>query len=136
MFKNPKSIKVLLITQAVVEIGLGIFPLFFPEFAATLSGGTLTEPEGILLSRVAGISLLSMGWLSWSMRNSLSSLLQRQVLQMFALFQTAVFSILLYGQYIGARGVAGWLGVVIHFSFALSFALLLMTHSSKNEGAA
>lgn len=133
MFKNANSIKALLTTQAVVEIGLGIFPLLFPHFAATLSGGILTEPEGVLLSRVAGASLLSMGWLSWSMRNSLPSLLQKQVLQMFGVFQVAVFVILLYGQLIGTRGAAGWLGVLIHFSFAASFVLVLCNYSDKDK---
>lgn len=132
MFNNSKSVKVLLITQAVVEIGLGIFPLFFPQTAAILSGGVLTEPEGMLLSRVAGASLICMGWLSWQMRNSSPLLIQKQVLQMFTLFQAAVFSILLYGQCIGARGAAGWLGVFIHFSFMVSFVLVLRKYSDKN----
>ncbi len=133
MFKNPHSIKVLLIVQAVVEIGLGIFPLFFPHFAASLSGSTLTEPEGILLSRIAGVSLVSMGWLSWTMRNSVKAVMQKQVLQMFALFQTLVLVVLLYGQYSGARGTAGWLAVCIHFSFAASFILVLLNYSGKTE---
>lgn len=135
MYKNSNAIKVLLVTQAIVEIGLGMFPLLFPHFAANLSGSTLTEPEGVLLSRVAGASLISMGWLSWMLRNSIKSVVQKQVLQMFALFQVAVFVILLYGQLIGARSTAGWLGVCIHFCFAVSFIGVLLRYTDKKESS-
>lgn len=132
MFKTPQSVKALLTTQAVVEIGLGMFPLFLPRLTAQRGGATLSEPEGVLLSMIAGVSLISMGWLSWVMRNSEQSTLQKLVLQMFALFQTLVFIVLLYGQLAQLRGVMGWVPVVIHGLFSVSFVLAVLNYKTGN----
>jgi hypothetical protein len=133
MFKTSGSVKALLITQGIVEMSLGLVPLLLPAVSASLAGSFLTEPEGYVLSRIAGASLISMGALSWAMRNSENSVLQHQVLSMFGLFQILVFTILLYGQLIDARGAAGWLAVCIHFIFAVSFSMVLRHYDVKKN---
>ena len=62
--------KYLLITVALFEAGTGLFLLFLPSVLLMLLFGLRHAlPETLLLGRLAGVALLSIGAASWLARN-------------------------------------------------------------------
>ncbi|PIW37256.1 MAG: hypothetical protein COW24_00960 [Candidatus Kerfeldbacteria bacterium CG15_BIG_FIL_POST_REV_8_21_14_020_45_12] len=96
----------------------------------------LLATQAVVTTRVAGASLISMSWLSWVIRNSDRSAMQKQIIQMFAIFQSLVFIILLHGQFVNLGGLTSWPPVFIHFSFAFSFVFAWKNYQNKTTETA
>jgi hypothetical protein len=109
-------LKKLLILAAVSEGLTGLILLVYPPIVTRLLFDSDIAGVGVLMSRLAGISLIALGVACWPERNMLR-----------ALFGMLTFGLLamLYLIYVGANGQAGillWPAVLVHAG--LSFLLV------------
>jgi hypothetical protein len=86
-----------LIVTALVEAGTGLALLVLPAVPISrLLGLSQAAPEALLIGRVAGAALLSIGVASWLARNDQRSLAQRGLLLGILIYNAAVPVLLAY----------------------------------------
>ena len=105
--------KRLLILAAVSEGLTGLVLLVYPPIVIRLLFGSEIAGTGVLMSRIAGISLIALGVACWPDRNRLR-----------AFFGMSTYSLLatLYLVYVGVNGAAGillWPLVVAHAGLSI-----------------
>jgi len=113
--------RTLLIVTAVIEAGTGLALAMSPSApVAMLLGSSLDTPTGLVVGRVAGAALLSLGIACWLARNDEQSRAAAGLLVAMLLYNTAVAAVLAYAG-IGLRltGVGIWPAVLLHAALAV-----------------
>jgi len=110
-------------TVIFVAIGLGIVAM--PTLMADITGAALSEPEGIQLSRLLGITVASLGILTWVTRDLGPSKYLAGVVATLAIWHgmdaaNMFFGILQHGK----TGLA-WAFPVIHSLVSIGFLAFL-----------
>ncbi len=105
--------KKLLVLAAVSEGLTGLILLLYPPVVIRLLFGSEVAGTGVLMSRIAGISLIALGVACWPDRNPLR-----------AFFGMSTYSLLatLYLVYVGVSGAAGillWPLVAAHAGLSI-----------------
>jgi len=113
--------RTLLIVTAVIEAGTGLALAMSPSApVAMLFGSSLDTPTGLVVGRVAGSALLSLGVACWLARNDEQSRAATGLIAAMLLYNTAVAAVLVYAG-IGLRltGVSIWPAVLLHAALAV-----------------
>lgn len=106
----------LLIVTAFIEVGAGLALLILPSGPlALLLGESVTAPEALLVGRLAGAALLSLGVASWLARADQEGPALSGLMTGILIYDGAAAALLGYAGF-GLRmaGVALWPAVVLH----------------------
>src|SRR4051812_9837566 len=108
----------LFIAAAALEAGAGLALLALPSPAVELlTGGGLSSPPALVLGRVAGAALLSLGVACWLARNAAN---QNGLVAGLLIYNAAVPALLLHGWFAAQLGgIALWPASVIHAAMAV-----------------
>ena len=120
--------KTLLIVKSAVELMAGLALALFPSMLVSLLlGSPLKEPAGIVVCRIAGTALLTMGIACWLARNDSQSLAATGLIFALLFYDVAAVVILISARF-GVRlsGIGLWPGVVLHAGLGLWSLLCLM----------
>ena len=125
---NPMS---LFILTAVIEIGTGLTLLGSPSMTTTLLlGSSIQTATGLLIGRITGAALLSLGMACWFARHDGQSCAARGLLGAMLLYNTAASVLFLYaGLGLGLTGPGLWPAILLHGTLAVW--CLLCIQSSK-----
>jgi len=125
--------KYLLITVALFEAGTGLVLLFLPSVVLLLLFGLRHAlPETLLLGRVAGAALLSIGVSSWLARNDNRSGAQLGLVISLLIYNlTAAVILGLAGMLLGMAGIMLWPAVLFHAAAAIGCFVSLKTESNS-----
>jgi hypothetical protein len=110
----------LLLVTALLEVLTGLALLATPSLVVSLLLGTvLDSSSGMVLARVAGAALLSIGIVSWLARNDRRSPATGGLVWALLLYNAAVAAILIHGHSaLGLSGIALWPAVIVHIAMA------------------
>ena len=125
---NPTS---LFILTAVIEIGTGLTLLGSPSMTTTLLlGSSLQTATGLLVGRLTGAALLSLGIACWFARHDGQTCAARGLLVAMLVYNTAAVSLFLYaGLGLEMSGLGLWPAILLHGTLAVW--CLLCIQSSK-----
>ena len=113
--------RTLLIVSAVVETAIGLTLLLSPPLVAgLLLGASLDAPAALIVGRMTGAALLSLGGACWLARNDGSSRARRALVASMLLYNCAAVAILAHaGAGVRLVGVLMWPTVVLHAGLAV-----------------
>ncbi len=108
--------KTLLTVKAVVEVGAGLALALFPSLVVSLLLGLpVNTPVGTVISRMAGVALLTMGIACWLARNDSKSRATTRLIVALLFYDAGVVVILLFARLaVGLSGIVLWPAVVLH----------------------
>ena len=112
----------LLIVTALVETATGFLLLVSPTLVvALLLGASLDSPAALIVARVAGAALLSLGIACWLARDDGPSHSARGLIVALLLYNGATIAVLAYaGATLKLAGVLLWPAVGLHAALAAS----------------
>jgi hypothetical protein len=112
--------KLLLIAMALVEVGTGVAPLIVPSrIVELLLGEGLSSPQSLILGRVAGAALISMGVACWLTSKGEASGYRGLVGGML-IYNLAVPVLLIHAAIVlGMHGIVLWPASVLHVGLAI-----------------
>jgi hypothetical protein len=113
--------RTLLIVSAVVEAAIGLTLLLSPSLVAGLLLGTsLDAPAALIVGRMTGAALLSLGGACWLARTDGSSRARRALVAAMLLYNCAAVAILAHaGAGVRLVGVLMWPTVALHAGLAV-----------------
>jgi hypothetical protein len=112
--------KSLLIVTAAAETATGLALLGMPSLVVSLLlGGSLDTPAALVVARMTGAALLSLGVACWLARNDEKSRAAVGVVKAILLYNIAAVSVLAFaGIVAGLSGVGLWPAVLLHAALA------------------
>jgi hypothetical protein len=114
-------IRTLLIVTAFAEMAVGLTLLLSPSIVAgLLLGAVLDLPVALIVGRIAGAALLSLGAACWLARDDGQSRAQRGLVVAVLLYNCAAVAVLAHaGAVVGLVGVLMWPAVALHALLAV-----------------
>jgi hypothetical protein len=111
----------LLVVTALAEAGVGLTLLLSPPFVARLLlGVSLDAPAALIVGRIAGAALLSLGAACWLARDDGPSRARRGLIAAMLLYNSAAAAVLANaGVGVGLVGVLMWPAVALHALLAV-----------------
>jgi hypothetical protein len=111
----------LLVVTALAEAGVGLTMLLSPPFVARLLlGVSLDAPAALIVGRIAGAALLSLGAACWLARDDGPSRARRGLIAAMLLYNSAAAGVLANaGVGVGLVGVLMWPAVALHAVLAV-----------------
>ena len=115
------STRTLLVVTAAIEAAIGVALALSPSVPVSLLlGASLDSPGGLVIGRVAGATLLSLGLGCWLARNDEQSRAARGLIETTLLYNAAAVSVLVYaGTGLGLSGIGLWPAVILHAALAI-----------------
>ncbi len=113
----------LLTINAVVALVYGICFVLVPSTVLSIYG-IAEGPSQQLMSQFFGVALISLGLLSWFVKNVTDSSAQRAVVLSALIADIVGVIVALMGTLSGVMNSVGWTSVAIYFLLALGFASL------------
>jgi quinol-cytochrome oxidoreductase complex cytochrome b subunit len=112
--------KILLVVTAVIEAATGLALLGLPSLVVSLLlGASFDSPSALVVARVAGAALLSLGVACWLARNDEKSRATVGVVTAMLLYNIAAVSVLTYaGLGVRLSGIGLWPAVLLHTALA------------------
>jgi len=110
----------LLIVTALVETPIGLMLLLSPQLVAgLLLGASLDAPAALIVGRIAGAALLSLGGACWLARDDGPGRAQLGLVAAMLLYNCAAAAVLANaGAGVGLAGVLMWPAVGLHAGLA------------------
>lgn len=110
----------LLIVTSFLEFTTGIAMLVAPsQVAKLLLENGLDSPQLMVLARITGAALISIGVSCWSTKN-LDAAARASLIRSLLIYNVAVPAVLIYAAItFGMRGLAFWPGCVVHSALAI-----------------
>jgi hypothetical protein len=130
------SARKLLVVTAFAETGVGLTLLLSPPLVAgLLLGVSLDAPAALIVGRIAGAALLSLGSACWLARDDGPSRARRGVVEAMLLYNCAAGAVLAHAG-AGARlvGVLMWPAVALHAVLAVWCIVCLRSKSANASG--
>jgi len=123
------SVKSLLIVTAAIETATGVALLGMPLLVVSLLlGGLLATPAALVVTRVAGAALLSLGLACWLARDDGQSRAARGLIAAMLLYNAGAVTVLAYaGVGMGLSGIGLWPAVLLHAALAVWCVVCLRT---------
>ena len=107
----------LLVVTAIVEAGTGLALVMVPSVVTTiLLGATLDPPVALVVARIAGVALLSLGVACWLASKEARSRASRGLIAAMLLYNVAVPVVLALA---GLYGIGLWPVVLAHAALAV-----------------
>ena len=108
--------KALLIVTAAAETATGLALAGVPSLVISLLlGGSLDTPAALVVARMTGAALISLGVACWLARNDCASRAARGPVGALLFYNAAAVAVLVYaGAGLGLRGIGLWPTVVLH----------------------
>jgi len=115
--------------MAAMEVAIGLALLGSPTLPVSLLLGVSLDTAGsLMVARVAGAALLSLGVACWHARDDGQSRAMRGLLAAMLLYNVAVAALLAFaGLGLGLAGVGLWPTVVVHAALAVCCIACLRT---------
>jgi hypothetical protein len=112
--------KSLLIVTAALEAAGGLALLGLPSLVASLLlGGSLDTPSALVVARVTGAALLSLGVACWLARHDERSRAARGLIAAMLFYNAAIVVVLVHaGMGLRLSGIGLWPTVVLHAALA------------------
>jgi hypothetical protein len=125
--------KNLLIVTALLETATGLTLLLSPPLvAAVLLGASLDAPAALVVGRMAGAALLSLGGACWLARNDGPNRALRGLVAAMLLYNCAAVAVLANAAAgVGLVGVLMWPAVGLHSAFAV-WCIACLRNASVN----
>jgi hypothetical protein len=113
--------KNLLAVTAGIEAATGLALALSPSVPVSLLLGTsLDAPSGLVVARIAGAALLSLGVACWLARHDEQSRATKGLIAALLLYNVATVSVLVYASLgLGLAGIGLWPAVVLHAALAV-----------------
>ncbi|HEV3163709.1 MAG TPA: hypothetical protein VGZ22_06685 [Isosphaeraceae bacterium] len=113
--------RILLIVTAFIEVATGLALAAWPSVpVALLLGSSLETPAGIIVARLAGAALLSLGVACWLARCDEQSRSTTGLVAALLLYNAAAASLLVFARLgLGLDGILLWPGVALHAVLAV-----------------
>lgn len=129
--------KTLLSVTAAVETATGLALLGLPSLVASLLlGASLDTSAGLVVARMTGAALLSLGIACWLARNDEKNRAAVGLVTAMLLYNVAAVSVLVYaGIGLGLTGVGLWPAVVLHVALAVWCIACLRTKKVNQSTA-
>lgn len=118
------KLKSLLIANAIVIGGSGLFALFWPSGVLSLYG-VESGPAIELMAQYAGLGSLVIGLIAWFSRNVKDPKARHSIILAFLITYLAGFIVSVSGTISGIMKV-GWAVVGLYLLFALCYAYMLL----------
>ena len=111
----------LLVVTTLVEMPIGLMLLVSPPLVAgLLLGASLDAPAALIVGRIAGAALLSLGVACWLARDDGPSRAVRGLVAAMLLYNCAAVAVLANaGAGVGLVGVLMWPAVALHVALAV-----------------
>jgi hypothetical protein len=108
----------LLLVTALLEGSVGLALLVAPSLPiSVLLGAVLDTSTGMVIARVAGAALLSLGLICWSARNDPKSHATRGIVQALLLYNAVSIAVFIHAHFaLGLSGIGLWPAVVVHIA--------------------
>jgi len=121
--------KKLLIVTAFAEAATGLMLLVSPPLVgAFLLGASLDLPADLIVGRIAGAALLSLGVACWLARDDGRSLALRGLIAAMLLYNCAAAAVLAHaGAVLGFAGILLWPAVALHVALAVWYGAAAAT---------
>jgi hypothetical protein len=110
----------LLVVTAAVEAATGMALLGLPSMVVMLLlGGSLDTPSALVLARVTGAAMLSLGIACWLARNDGQSRAGRGLVTAMLLYNVAAAAVLVHaGAILQLTGIGLWPAALLHAALA------------------
>jgi hypothetical protein len=128
--------KALLMTFAVIELGVGALMLAAPSLILIgLLGSPLGTTAESIITRLAGVALIALALACWLLRNEGRSRAMEGLVWAVLLWNGGAAGVLLYaGPGLGLFGPGFWPGVLLHTAMAV-WCLLALLHKPARVSA-
>lgn len=130
---NP--VKALLIVTAAAEMATGLALAGVPALLiALLLGGTLDNSAALIVARMTGAALISLGVACWLARNDTASGAARGLVAALLFYNAAAVAVLVYaGAGLRLYGIALWPTVVFHAAMAAWCVACLLSRPTSDS---
>ena len=127
--------KNLLIVIGIFESVTGILLLISPRFPVSiLFDSSIDNPVGLLIGRLAGAALLSLGVACWLVRNDEKSRAVTGIIIAMLLYNVAAFALLTYaGLIVHLSGMGLWPAVFIHVVLTIWCIKNILVRRQRNK---
>ena len=114
------AVKALLGVTAAAETATGLALAGFPSLVVSLLlGGSLDTPAALVVARMTGVALISLGVACWLARNDSGSRAARGLVGALLFYNAAAVAVLTYaGAGLQLYGIGLWPTVVLHLAMA------------------
>lgn len=108
----------LLLVTALLEASIGLALLGAPSLVVSALLGTVVDTSNeMVLARVAGAALLSLGLICWTARNDPQSHATRGLVQALLLYNAVAVAVFIHAHFaLGLSGFGLWPAVVVHIA--------------------
>lgn len=120
------TVEQLLTVAALLEWLAGLALIFAPGAAVALLLGAVTDSGGLMIGRLAGVALLSLGFACWGARSDLGGAARSGTLKAITCYNAgAGLLLVLFAATGGAGGMMVWSAAVLHLGLAAGLAASL-----------